>query len=109
MHLARRGFSVIARNFRTRFGEIDLVAFDGDVLAFVEVKTRRQQRLDRGCPPLESLGPLQRNRLRRVAAAWLSESGTGGRRPRVIRFDAIGVTVDGRGRLLRLDHLEGAW
>ena len=40
-HLERLGFEILARNHRTRFGELDLVAFDGDVLVFVEVKTRR--------------------------------------------------------------------
>ena len=40
-HFQRLGFEVLARNHRTRFGELDLVAFDGSTLVFVEVKTRR--------------------------------------------------------------------
>ena len=36
-HLARRGFAVVARNHRTRFGELDIVAYDGDTLVFCEV------------------------------------------------------------------------
>ena len=40
-HLERLGFQVLARNHRTRFGELDLVAYDGETLVFAEVKTRR--------------------------------------------------------------------
>jgi putative endonuclease len=109
----RLGFAIVARNVRTRAGEIDVIAFDGHTLAFVEVKTRRvSSRASRVRPeqePLPWLRPRQRARLRRLAAAWLS--GERPRRPRAetIRFDAIGVIVDERDRLLRLDHLEAAW
>ena len=48
-------------------------------------------------------------RLRRLAVAWLSEQRDDRPTAREIRFDAIGVTVDARDRLLRLDHLEAAW
>src|SRR5947209_15299859 len=40
-HLVRRGFRIMERNYRTRWGELDIVAFDGHTLAFCEVKTRR--------------------------------------------------------------------
>jgi putative endonuclease len=110
-HLSRLGFTIVARNVRTRQGEIDLIAWNGSVLAFVEVKTRRAsaRRRDALPDPLEGLRNSQRARLRRLAVAWLAEGAA--RRPaaRTIRFDAIGVTVDGHGRLLRLDHLAGAW
>jgi Holliday junction resolvase-like predicted endonuclease len=63
--------------------------------------------------PLASLRARQRVRLRRLALAWLSSerSRTSSRRPtaETIRFDALGVTVDEHDRLLRLDHIEGAW
>jgi putative endonuclease len=117
-HFERLGFSVLARNVRTREGEIDLVVFDGDVLAFAEVKTRRVRhglgKLPPHHEPLASLQPRQRVRLRRLAVAWLSrEQPARGRGSRptapTIRFDAVGVVVDNRGRLLRLDHVEGAW
>jgi putative endonuclease len=110
-HLARLDFTILARNVRTRHGEIDLIAWDGRVLAFVEVKTRRASSRPSGRTPdpLEGLRGRQRARLRRLAVAWLAADAA--RRPaaRAIRFDAIGVTVDGGGRLLRLDHLAGAW
>jgi putative endonuclease len=113
LHMHGLGFSLLARNLRTRHGEIDLIVFDGRTLAFVEVKTRRvaargvRPRPDQD--PLAGLGLAQRARLRRLACAWLS-GGTGPRpRAAVIRFDAIGVTLDGRGNLVRLEHIEGAW
>jgi putative endonuclease len=119
-HLERLGYTVLARNVRTRHGEIDLIASDARVLAFVEVKARqvgsadvRSRRVGTagvrlGCEPLLSLRPRQRARLRRLAAAWLRDTRE---RPHAhaIRFDAIGVIVGRDERLLRLDHIEGAW
>jgi putative endonuclease len=106
--MQRLGFRVLARNVRTRYGEIDLIACDASVLAFVEVKTLKARRPTERPEPLAGLGQAQRARLRRLAAAWLASDV---QRPRVrtLRFDAIGVTLDERGQLLRLDHVEGAW
>jgi len=113
-HLLRLGFTIIERNVRTRHGEIDLIAFDGHTLVFVEVKSRRADpraipAMDSEQAPLVGLRRPQQLRLRALASAWLGE--TSSRRPaaREIRFDAIGVTLDARARLLRLDHLEAAW
>jgi putative endonuclease len=111
-HLEGLGYRLLARNVRTRQGEIDLIAFDGRTIAFVEVKTRRLNAFAGSrCPdqiPLAGLRQPQRARLRRLAAAWLSEQRT---RPsaRTIRFDAIGVILDVRGSLVEIEHLEGAW
>jgi putative endonuclease len=112
-HFRRLGFVVVARNVRTRHGEIDLVAFDGRALVFAEIKTRRAGNRRRGlCPeeqPLAWLKFAQRTRLRRLACAWLYENAHARPNAHTIRFDAVGVIVDGRDRLLRLDHIEGAW
>ena len=107
-HLQRLGFRVIARNVRSRHGEIDLIACDARVLAFVEVKTLRARAGAETQDPLAGLSRAQRARLRKLAAAWLASEPE---RPKVatLRFDAIGVTLDRRDRLARLDHLEGAW
>jgi putative endonuclease len=58
---------------------------------------------------VSGLGPRQRSRLRAAAVAWLCDRGRPHPRAALIRFDAVGVTVDGSGRLLRLEHLEAAW
>lgn len=102
-HLERLGCAIVGRNHRTRYGEIDLIACDGTTLIFVEVKTRR----GRG-EPWDNLHEAKRAQVRRMARAYLGEAS---RRPRVrlLRFDAIGVVVDARGRLTRLEHLENAF
>lgn len=102
-HLERLGYVVLARNHRTRFGELDLVALDGRTIVFVEVKTRRG-----GGRPWDSLHERKRGRVRRMAIAYLHEVHD---RPRTreVRFDAIGVTLDARHRLLALEHLEDAF
>ena len=109
-HLTARGFEVLDRNFRTRHGELDLVVRDPRHLVFCEVKTRVARQSTGAYPPLSSVGPDKRRRLRRMAREWLRERA---REPRPgqgdIRFDAIGVTVSPDGRLLALEHLEAAF
>jgi len=105
-HFERLGLRVLARNYRTRWGELDLVLTDEAerMIVFCEVKTRR---LGSG-EPWDNLHDDKRRRVRKMAAAWLTEVDD---RPRAaeLRFDAVGVTVDARGVLVRLDHLEAAF
>jgi putative endonuclease len=112
-HLHRLGFSPLGHNERTRHGEIDLIAFDGRTLVFAEVKTRRINTQSQGIhpdqQPLMWLRPRQRERLRRLAAAWLRDEKHIRPTAHTIRFDAIGVILDTKDRLIRLDHIEGAW
>jgi putative endonuclease len=73
-HLAERaltelGWRVVARNPRTRYGEIDLVCHDGRGYVFVEVKTRREGSF---VPAVEAVGPRKIDRLTRLAEAWLA-------------------------------------
>ena len=109
-HLEHRGYSILARNFRTRYGELDLVAADERALVFCEVKTRIAGRSGGPAGPLDAIGPRKRYRLRRMATQWLAET-PGGSRPRRrdLRFDAIGVMLTPAGRLLALEHLEDAF
>jgi len=101
-HLERLGYRVVARNYRTRFGELDLVATDEYVLVFCEVKTRRSG------DPWQSLGPAKQRQVRSMARVWLSEARD---RPRAsaLRFDGIGIVIDRSGALVSLEHLEGAF
>jgi putative endonuclease len=105
-HLNHRGFQILDRNFRTRWGELDIVACDGRTIVFCEVKTRVASRA--GLDPLESVHPRKRAQVRRMAGRWLAERND---RPRAdeLRFDAIGITLGSDGRLIRLDHLEAAF
>ena len=103
-HLERLGFAILARNHRTRFGELDLVGYDGETLVFAEVKTRRSGSRE----PWENLHDRKRSQVRRMAVAWLSQT-----TERVygakLRFDGIAVLLDANGDLVRLDHLEAAF
>jgi putative endonuclease len=105
-HLIRRGYRIVERNYRTRWGELDIIAFDGRTLAFCEVKTRRTSDPQRS--PLESVRGAKRARIRKMAGRWLVERTE---RPYAdeLRFDAIGITLHPSGRLVRLEHLEGAF
>lgn len=105
-HLNRRGFQILDRNFRTRWGELDIVACDGRTIVFCEVKTRVAR--GAGRDPLESVHPRKRAQVRRMAGRWLAERHD---RPRAsdLRFDAIGITLGADGQLIRLDHLEAAF
>jgi putative endonuclease len=118
-HLELRGMTVLERNARTPRGEIDVIARDRQALVFVEVKTRTisarattDGRFAGAQPPdpFEALGPRKRARVRRVAGEWLAGQ-PARERPhlRELRFDAIGVLLDPRGRLVALDHREAAW
>jgi putative endonuclease len=103
-HLQRRGFDIVARNHRTRFGEIDIVAHDGRTLVICEVKTRRAG----PGSPWDALGHAKQRQVRAMAIAYLAETRDRPAAPQ-LRFDAIGVVIDGRDRLVRLEHLEGAF
>jgi putative endonuclease len=105
-HMERLGYALVARNHRTRFGEIDLVVCDAGALVFCEVKTRRANAAGR--LPWEALHAGKQRRVRAMATSFLAEVADRPRR-RSVRFDAIGVVVDARGSLVRLDHLEGAF
>src|SRR3954447_6620070 len=104
-HFERLGFEVVARNHRTRFGELDLVAFDGKTLVFVEVKTRRSEHRD----AWENLHFVKQAKVRRMAVAWLRESPEHRPFSANLRFDGVAVLIDSRGNLVRLDHLEAAF
>jgi putative endonuclease len=112
-HFDRLGFAPLGRNERTRYGEIDLIAFDGHTLVFAEIKTRRvnacRQSIRPDQRPLVRLEGRQRERLRRLAAAWLYDKQHVRPTAQTIRFDAIGVILDTKDRLISLDHIEGAW
>jgi putative endonuclease len=104
-HFSALGYRVLARNHRTRWGELDLVLADesGDRIVFCEVKSRRL-----GGDWRENLHESKRKQVRTMAAAWLSEV-TDRPRHAELRFDAVGVTLDARGELVRLDHLQAAF
>ena len=101
--LTRAGLEVVARNYRSRLGEIDLVARDRDELVFVEVKTRSSTAFGE---PAEAVSPRKARRLRTLAARWLAE-----RRPPYtteLRFDVVSV-LRSRIGAAHVVHLRGAF
>lgn len=83
--LMLQGYRIIERNFRTREGEVDLIAWDGPVLAFVEVKSRRGRAY--GLPE-ESITPTKSERLIAVAYAYMQSMESP---PEDWRIDAVAI------------------
>jgi putative endonuclease len=104
-HFERLGWQIVERNYQTRLGEIDIVAVDGDTLVFAEVKSCR---LGRG-QPWDSLHDRKRAQVRKVSGVWFNERAGTIRFWEHVRFDAIGVLIDDRDALVRLDHLQDAF
>jgi putative endonuclease len=95
-HLADLGYAILDRNFRTRYGELDLVAASPDCLVFCEVKTRVAGGRAGPATALDAVGPAKRRQEPRP------------RRDR-LRFDAIGITLSPSGALLNLEHVPDAF
>lgn len=106
--LADAAWELIERNARTRHGELDIIALEGRILVFVEVKAGRAGAAFGPEHPILAIGPQKQRRVRRLATAWMSE-----RRdlPRyqAIRFDAVGVTYDSASHVIDYEHLRGAF
>lgn len=100
-HLESRGFTILERNFRFHRNEIDLVARLGDLVVFVEVKTRSGDAFGH---PLDAVTGRKRREIERVARAWIQRRGRLGDD---YRFDAIAVMEGPDGA--ELVHVENAW
>jgi putative endonuclease len=108
--LERLGYAVVERNFRTREGEIDLIATRDGTLVFCEVKAlvaRPGGPASGPASPLDAVGPAKRSQVRRVARSWLAARGPA--RARVLRFDVVGVLLSPSGATLKVDHVEAAF
>ena len=85
-HLASDGYRLVTRNYRAPGGEIDIIAWDGDVLCFVEVRGRAESHFG---DPLETISPTKVARIIRAARWYLVDL------PKpwpIMRFDVIGIT-----------------
>ncbi len=90
--LRRRGYEILARRYRTRAGELDIVARDGAVVVFIEVKTRTT---DAYGAPGEAVGPRKQHKIWLMATDYLLRRGW---YDRPCRFDVVAITVDRDGR-----------
>ena len=100
--LTRAGMTLLERRFRRRFGELDLIALDGELVVFVEVKTRRSGATGR---PADSVTPRKRHRMAKLALAYLSRRGWLERR---CRFDVVEVIAGGVAKA-RVHHIVDAF
>jgi putative endonuclease len=90
--LERRGYAILARRYRTRHGEIDVVARDGQTIVFVEVKARSSREYGAAA---EAVTPWKQRRLVSMATDYLTRHRCAGQ---ACRFDVVAVdTVDGTG------------
>ncbi len=100
--LRRAGLRILERRFRMRLGEIDLIAEDGEVIVFVEVKTRRLAGYGR---PAEAVTPRKQRRMARVALGYLQRTR---RLDRPCRFDVVELLGPPGGEL-RARHIVDAF
>jgi putative endonuclease len=102
-YLERIGMTIVERNWRTRTGEIDIVASDGGIVVLVEVKTRRSERAGTA---EEAVSVAKQRRLARLAATYLAQAA--GPPPKEVRFDVVAIRVLGEDRAL-LRHYRAAF
>ena len=90
--LIRQGYTILARNYRQRYGELDIVAEEGDTLVFVEVKTRRSTRFGSAW---EAVTPAKQRQISLLALDFISRRRLHDRK---IRFDVVAVSMPRSGR-----------
>lgn len=98
-HLEAKGYQIVARNWRCRHGEIDLIAQAGKTLVFAEVKTRRGRAFG---TPEEGVSPRKLRKLFELGQHYLLEKDLDDIEWRI---DLVAVELDNRGKLLRCDHI----
>ncbi len=101
-YLNAHGYDIRERNWRCAVGEIDLVTEKGGALIFVEVRTRRGDRLG---TPEESITPAKRAKLIAAAQTYLDEHG---QTDRAWRIDVVAIEIDSRGEVKRCNLIENA-
>ncbi len=102
VELWHRGYAILARRYRTRYGEIDIIAQDGSTIVFVEVKVRRT---DRYGTAAETVTPWKQRRLAAMAADYLAWSD---RLDAPCRFDVVAIDGIGTERVT-IQHIESAF
>jgi len=106
--LAAEGWKILERNARTRYGELDVVALDGRVLVFLEIKAARAGTSYGPERPILSIDFRKQRQVRRLGTAWIAERADF---PAFadIRFDAVGVVLDRDDGAVDVEHIKGAF
>ena len=100
--LENRGWEILERNWRCPYSEVDIIARQNAIVAFVEVKTRTCGYL---ASPLEAISPIKQQKLLKAAWLWMEQSGN----QEQPRFDAVAVVIDSKSRVLSFDYIESAF
>lgn len=95
--LAEKGYEMVERNWGNKFGEIDIIARDGEVLVFVEVKAKTGDQMGN---PEEMVGRGKLAKIRNMANLYLGD------KPALCRIDVVALVFGENGELLRLTHYE---
>lgn len=103
-YLRDKGFQVLARNYRTKIGEIDLILNREDLLVFAEVKSRKSHRFGKG---FEAVDHKKQQTLRRVAEQYLAYEKQRMKPRMTMRFDVVDVFV--QGETVTVNHIENAF
>ena len=101
-YLTQKGYQLLDQNYSTRYGEIDLIALDRDVVVFVEVKTRTSNTYG---APEDSITPTKIEKMQNTALIWLQAHPDV---PDDWRMDVIAVFIDQNKNLLDLQHFVDA-
>lgn len=99
-YLLKKGYKIISRNLTTRFGEIDLIARDHDILVFVEIKTKKG--VDFG-PPEEMFTKSKYEKVKRMATTYLEG------REVPCRIDMVAVVLDSGNFPISINHYENVY
>ena len=102
--LIKKGYEIVARNYHSRYGEIDIIAAIGQYIVFAEVKTRRQNSM---CRPAETVTVSKQQKIIKTALSYLMEH------PEYddyqIRFDVAALTTDDGGRVISVEYLPNSF
>jgi len=101
-YLMKHGWKILARNFHSRYGEIDIIACNEDFISFVEVKTRRKHAM---VSPMEAITPQKQHKMIMTSETWLLQHPSD-LQP---RFDAIGIEVEPNDTVGKIQYLEDAF
>ncbi|MFA6000686.1 MAG: YraN family protein [Thermoleophilia bacterium] len=106
-YLKDHDYSILASNFSSRYGEIDIIVRRGGIVAFVEVKARRDKQFGE---PFEAVSPRKQNQIRRMAEMWLAANeGDAALEDCDFRFDVVSIMLDENDTATQLLHIEDAF
>ncbi len=101
-YLEEKGYKIEERNFRTRFGELDIVCWDGDILVFIEVKTKIGH--DFG-EPEEMVDKNKLSKVKRMGEVYVQDKNFEGS----CRVDVVAIVLSENGEVERFDHYQAVY